>query len=112
MMNKAFPGRPLTALALLMLLAPLVSGCIALGSKANRDPNFQAGYSDGCASANANGANYRTGGRVRDDALYKTSQTYRSGWGTGFAACNPRQNPGGTDPNMGGMPSQRPPGQL
>lgn len=95
-----------------MIVAPLLAGCIALGSKASRDPNFQAGYSDGCASATSNGANYRTGGQIRDDALYKASQTYRSGWGTGFASCNPRRSPSGTDPNMGGMPSQRPPGQL
>jgi hypothetical protein len=86
---------------------------MVFGSKAHRnDPNFQAGYSDGCASANASGADYRTGGRVRDDALYNSSQTYRSGWGTGFASCNPQSNPAGTDPNNGGMPSQRPPGQL
>jgi hypothetical protein len=97
----------------LVLLAPLVAGCMAFGSKSRQhDPSFQAGYSDGCASANAHGADYRTGGQVRDDALYKSSQAYRSGWGTGFASCNPRANPAGTDPNMGGMPSQRPPGQL
>jgi hypothetical protein len=98
--------------ALGLVLVPLLAGCIALGSKASRDPNFQAGYSDGCASATASGADYRTGGQVRDDALYKASQAYRSGWGTGFASCNPRRSPSGTDPNMGGMPSQRPPGQL
>ena len=91
---------------------PLLAGCIAFGSKASGDPNFQAGYSDGCASPTASGANYRTGGQIRDDALYKESQPYRSGWGTGFASCNPRRSPSGTDPNMGGMPSQRPPGQL
>ncbi len=103
----------LARVGLLAAMAAVLAGCMVFGSKAHRnDPNFQAGYSDGCASANANGANYRTEGRVRDDALYKTSQDYRTGWGTGFAACNPRSNPAGTDPNMGGMPSQRPPGQL
>jgi len=97
---------------LLLAMAPVLAGCMVFGSKNSRDPNFQAGYSDGCASANAHGADYRTGGQVRDDALYKTSQAYRSGWGTGFASCNPRSNPAGTDPNNGGMPSTRPPGQL
>ena len=97
---------------LAVVAMPLLAGCIAFGSKASRDPNFQAGYSDGCASATSAGADYRTGGQVRDDALYKASSAYRSGWGTGFASCNPRRNPAGTDPNMGGMPSQRPPGQL
>jgi hypothetical protein len=76
------------------------------------DPNFKAGYSDGCASANASGADYRSGGQVRDDALYKASQPYRSGWGVGYATCNRQAMPNGPDPNMGGMPSQRPPGQL
>ena len=106
-------NKTLARAGFLALVMPVLAGCMVFGSKANRnDPNFQAGYSDGCASATANGADYRTGGQVRDDALYKSSQPYRSGWGTGFASCNPRSNPAGTDPNMGGMPSQRPPGQL
>jgi len=93
-----------------------LSGCIFFETPRERamrnDPNFRAGYSDGCASANASGADYRSGGQVRDDALYKTSQPYRSGWGVGYATCNRRMTPNGPDPNMGGMPAQRPPGQL
>src|ERR1700761_1654245 len=106
-------NKRLARIALVMVLMPALAGCMVFGSKARRNnPDFQAGYSDGCASATSNGADYRTGGQVRDDALYKSSQDYRSGWGTGFASCNPRRNPAGTDPNMGGMPSSRPPGQL
>src|SRR3569832_1177922 len=97
---------------LLLAMAPVLAGCKVFGSKNSRDPIFQAGYSDGCASANAHGADYRTGGQVRGDALYKTSQAYRSGWGTGFASCDPRSNPAGTDPNFGGLSSLRSLGLL
>ena len=103
---------------MLVAAAALVSlsGCIFFESPRERamrnDPNFKAGYSDGCASANASGADYRSGGIVRDAAMYKASQPYRSGWGAGYATCNRRATPNGPDPNMGGMPPQRPPGQL
>ena len=76
-----------------------------------KDPNFQAGYSDGCASANAAGANYRKGNNVRDDALYQSSKPYRAGWAAGYATCNTEQG-GNSNPNYGGMPSTKPPGQL
>ena len=92
-----------------------LSGCIFFESHAERamikDPNYQAGYSDGCASANAAGTDYRHGSNVRDDALYAASRPYRAGWAAGYASCNTTRG-GSSDPNYGGMPSTKPPGQL
>jgi hypothetical protein len=63
-----------------------------------KSPDFQAGYSDGCASANLEGANKRDTALTRDDAAYQANRAYRSGWGTGFGACRQMtmpQSPGG-----------------
>ena len=63
-------------------------------------PDFKAGYSDGCASANMAGANKRDTSLTRDDAAYQANRAYRSGWGTGFGACRPMTMPqsAGGDP--------------
>jgi hypothetical protein len=93
-----------------LALALLAGGCIFFETKHDRamrnDPNFQAGYSDGCASANARGTNYR-GDKIRDDALYASSQPYRSGWGAGYSLCNNQYNRS-SSPNTSDMPDQRP----
>ncbi|MEI9989977.1 MAG: hypothetical protein WDM86_08050 [Rhizomicrobium sp.] len=91
-------------------LALALTGCVFFESKRDRamrnDPSFQAGYSDGCASANSRGTNYR-GDKIRDEALYATSQPYRSGWGSGYSLCNNQYNRG-SNPNTQDMPDQRP----
>ena len=106
MTHRAFTIR----LAAVTALALTLSGCIFFESSRERamrnDPNFKAGYSDGCASANSRGTDYR-GDRVRDESAYASSKPYRSGWGAGYETCNNQLNRS-TDPNMGGMPAQRP----
>jgi hypothetical protein len=96
----------LVAVALSLTLA----GCIFFETPRQRamrnDPNFKAGYSDGCASANARGTNYR-GDQIRDEAAYAASKPYRSGWASGYAGCNNSLH-NGADPNGIGMPGQRP----
>jgi len=96
------------------LLCATLSGCIFFETPAERamvkDPNYQAGYSDGCASANAAGSDVRHGDNVRDEALYEASRPYRAGWGAGYASCNTHS--GAVNPDTGGMPSTKPPGQL
>ncbi len=52
-----------------------------------KDPNYQAGYGDGCAAANAQNTDYRRGDGNRDEALFDASKAYRSGWQSGFSAC-------------------------
>jgi hypothetical protein len=75
----------------LLAAALALSGCgIFLSSKEKamqKDPNYQSGYSDGCAAANAQNTDYRRGDGSRDDALFNTSKPYRSGWHSGFSAC-------------------------
>ncbi|HWA91883.1 MAG TPA: hypothetical protein VG889_17725 [Rhizomicrobium sp.] len=74
-----------------LALAVLLSGCMFFETRADRNlrhqPNFRAGYDDGCATANAEGANMRRGDTVRDDALYDADKAYRVGWAQGHATC-------------------------
>ena len=89
--------------SLAVLLALL--GCASRADRAMRNsPDFKAGYSDGCATASAQGANVRTDGLVRDEAAYRSNRAYHAGWGTGFNACRSYQ-PGG---NMPPPPGQGP----
>jgi hypothetical protein len=74
----------------LCLACFLLTGCGLFMSPADRamrnSQPYKNGYSDGCATANAEGASYR-GGTVRDEDQFKTSRAYRSGWSSGFSAC-------------------------
>lgn len=90
------------ALPLLLPLFLVFSGC-AGGKADSRD--FKAGYSDGCASANAEGgANKREDRLIRDEAAYRGNKDYRSGWGRGFGACRAmsRQTSPGAGPFANG----------
>jgi hypothetical protein len=99
-------------LALIALASTvLLSGCMFFETRADRalrqQPNFRAGYEDGCASANAQGANMRRGNVVRDDALYDSDKAYRVGWANGHMACTTQVPDGQTrgplqDPSPGG----------
>lgn len=81
----------LRRLALLAALPLLLNGCALFESRADRAqqklPNYKAGYSDGCASANAEGTDMRRDTEVRDDSLFSTDKAYRAGWRSGFGAC-------------------------
>ena len=97
----------------LVLLALPLSGCMILGTAADRKvqktPSFREGYEDGCASATNAGANLRRGDIVRDDALYETDKAYRAGWANGHAACSASltgksQPPLNPNPGGGGIP--------
>jgi hypothetical protein len=75
----------------LLLAALTLSACGLFVSSEDRalkkDPNYQVGYGDGCASANAQNTDYRRGDGNRDEQLFNTSKAYRSGWHSGFSAC-------------------------
>lgn len=78
-------------IALVSVTALSLTGCgFIFESKAERatrnSPDFKSGYSDGCATANAQGTDY---GRtvVRDDEMYRTDKPYRAGWAAGVSAC-------------------------
>ena len=74
---------------------------------AKNSPDFKSGYTDGCASANAQDTNYRHD-QVRDEALYKTSKDYRAGWGSGFYNCRTNYTHEPSSPNIGPIPDNRP----
>lgn len=80
---------PVPAFLLPLFLA--LAACA--GGKAD-SPDFRAGYSDGCASANQEGgANKREDSIIRDEAAYRANKDYRSGWGRGFGACRVMTRP-------------------
>lgn len=93
-----------------VLLAASLSGCIFFETRAMRamrnDPNFKAGYSDGCASANARGTSF-TGSKIRDEAAFQVSQPYRAGWSNGYSTCNNQLYRSNT-PNVNDSPDHRP----
>jgi hypothetical protein len=83
------------ALAALVLLF----GCESAAERAvKRSPDFKAGYSDGCASAGAQGANMRDTSLMRDEEAYRSNRAYHAGWGTGFTGCRTYQPGGGMTP--------------
>lgn len=76
-------------------LLSLLAGCALFESPAERalrrSPDFRAGYSDGCASANASGANPREEGGRQDADAFAGNRAYRAGWNEGFSACRSNQ---------------------
>ena len=92
-------------LAMFCLLGVALSGCESASDRAlKKSPDYKAGYSDGCASANGPGANMRDNGHVRDEQAYRGNRAYSSGWDTGFHACHISQSSAG----MPSMPGQGP----
>jgi len=100
--------RSLAARLIAVSLSLALTGCIFFETPRQRamrnDPDFKAGYADGCASASARGTSFR-GDQVRDDSLFASSKAYRSG--CGYSVCNSQLNPN-PNPNVNGMPDQRP----
>jgi hypothetical protein len=92
-------------LAVLLLVGFALSGCESASDRAMRNsPDYKSGYSDGCASAGARGANMRDSGRMRDEQAYQTDRVYSAGWDTGFNTCRGYQSPAGGPP----LPGQGP----
>jgi hypothetical protein len=71
-----------------IFLSLLLAACAAPASRAvQNSPEYRAGYSDGCASANLEDVNKRDPSLTRDEAAYRSNPAYHSGWGAGFGAC-------------------------
>lgn len=88
---RAMTGR----LAIAGLGALLLTGCLSAPSKYQDDPQYQAGYSAGCSA----GTVYEPGfpdTLERDEVRFKSNESYRAGWNSGFSACA-RQLPGERD---------------
>lgn len=71
------------ALAMLSLVLALA----ACGTTANKDSvEYQAGYSDGCATGGAR-ASRTDQAVVRQDEVYANNADYRAGWSAGYHVC-------------------------
>lgn len=75
---------PLRTILLLASLMALI-GCAS--QSANTDSaDYQAGYSDGCASGSA-ADGYPRGRKIRDEQAFANNPDYKSGWRAGYNAC-------------------------
>jgi hypothetical protein len=105
--------RHLSRILLVLPLAGLAGSCMLLGGSADRatrnSPDFKAGYSDGCASANAEGTDFGRGGAMRDQALFDSDKAYRMGWSAGVTACRSAV-PMQAGPQSGPIPDRNPGG--
>ena len=92
-------------IAAFFLLGLALSACASATDRALKNsPDYKAGYSDGCASANGPGADMRDTSRTRDERAYRGNRAYSAGWDTGFHACGISQSSRG----MPSMPGQGP----
>ena len=86
--------RPLFALALLPL-----SACASWGDAAD-GPFYQPGIADGCRTAEARNASFSTE-VFKDEALFDAEESYRAGWRTGYAQCQPMIDPTARPEDLG-----------
>lgn len=94
----------------LLLCAALAAGAAqaqgassAAGSDA-RAANFQAGYGDGCATAQSSRIAPK---KHRDEAAYQASESYRSGWKQGYDTCRQQMSGAETPERLLGDPFAR-----
>lgn len=80
----------------------LLSACVS--SKYEKDPMYDAGFSDGCSTGTARSQGGPPSNPVRDDKDWQSSEAYRAGWKSGYGSCSPnsRTDPSGTDRDQGG----------
>ncbi len=71
----------LAAMAPLMLVA-----CST--SEYQKDPMYDVGFADGCATGTARAQGAPPSKPVRDELEWKNSDAYRAGWKAGFGSCN------------------------
>ena len=87
--------------ALVPFFAIALAGCALVPSNRDRairhTQAYKAGYSAGCAAANAAGSSYRYG-PVKDEDAFRNNEIYRAGWNTGYSACRRTFSPPGSDP--------------
>ena len=77
-----------------IFLALMLAACAS--SKYDSDPDYDAGFGDGCATGTARSSGTPVTKATRDESLWSQSDAYRAGWKQGYAACAP--NPGGEIP--------------
>jgi hypothetical protein len=58
-----------------------------------KDPLYDAGFSDGCSTGTARTQGAPASKPIRDESDWKASDAYRAGWKAGYSSCAPQ---GGT----------------
>lgn len=58
-------------------------------SNYEKDPLYDAGFSDGCSTGTARTQGAPPSKPVRDEADWKSSDAYRAGWKAGYGSCAP-----------------------
>lgn len=86
------------SLVLFALLSPLVLAACAT-SKYEKDPMYDAGFSDGCTTGTMRSQGGPPSKPVRDDKDWSASDAYRAGWKSGYGSCAPgsRSDTAGAD---------------
>lgn len=95
------PGR-----ALVLSGALLAFGCASTADlqQLREAPGYQAGYVDGCETANETDKSFSTK-RTRDAYAFENDEAYRAGWRQGYMECGnvvPEPNNGGRILGEGG----------
>ena len=60
----------------------------------DKDPYYDAGFTDGCATGTARSSGTPASRPIRDRQLWDQSEAYRAGWRSGYNSCGP-SNGGG-----------------
>jgi hypothetical protein len=76
-----------TVLFALALAAISLTACAT--SEYEKDPLYDAGFQDGCATGTARNPGTPAGNPVRDQDLWDSSDAYRAGWRSGYGSCAP-----------------------
>ena len=81
-------------LGLVFVFAALLGGCVSDDVAALRDdPQYSAGFGDGCTTAQEEEKSFSTK-RVQDAYAFETSRGYKAGWRQGYFNCqNPVRRP-------------------
>lgn len=93
--------RPQALLAVAAFIL-FLTGCGT--SKFDNDPDYDTGFSDGCATGTSRSPGTPASKPTRDEALWSQSEGYRVGWKAGYQSCSPgaRGDIPGADRDIGG----------
>jgi hypothetical protein len=76
-----------------LCLAALASGCALGESEYADEPNYKAGYSDGCWTATSQVPGDPST-ITRNEEAWKADKAYNAGWRAGYSACRNRESGG------------------
>ena len=83
-------------LCLPLLLVAITAGCGMGKSEYADEPNYKAGYSDGCWTATSQVPGDPST-ITRNEEAWKGDKAYNAGWRSGYSACRIRESGGSMD---------------